>query len=41
VVDGDAVLEMNLKAMGEMYGGDVLEMTKELGPQMEEMLKMD
>jgi uncharacterized protein (DUF302 family) len=40
--DGKTYISMmNLKAMGEMYGGDVLEMTKELGPQMDEMLKMD
>ncbi len=32
---------MNLEVMGEMYGGDVLEMTKELGPQMQQMLKFD
>ena len=32
---------MNLEAMGQMYGGDVLEMTKELAPQMEQMLKLD
>jgi len=40
--DGKTYISMmNLKAMGEMYGGDVLEMTTELGPQMEEMLKLD
>ena len=34
--DGKTYISMmNLKAMGEMYGGDVLEMTKELAPQME------
>jgi len=27
--------------MGEMYGGDVMEMSKELAPQMEQMLKFD
>lgn len=32
---------MNLEAMGQMYGGGVLEMTKELAPQMEQMLKLD
>jgi uncharacterized protein (DUF302 family) len=32
---------MNLDAMGQMYGGDVLEMTQELAPQMEQMLKFD
>ena len=32
---------MNLKAMGEMYGGDVLTMTEELGPQMDQMLRFD
>jgi len=32
---------MNLEVMGEMYGGDVLEMTKELGPQMQQMLQFD
>jgi uncharacterized protein (DUF302 family) len=32
---------MNLEVMGEMFGGDVLEMTKELAPQMAEMLKFD
>jgi len=35
------VAMMNLDAMGQMYGGDVLEMTKELAPQMAEMLKFD
>ena len=32
---------MNLHMMGEMYGGDVMEMSKELAPQMEQMLKFD
>ena len=32
---------MNLKAMGQMYGGDVLTMTEELGPQMDQMLRFD
>ena len=32
---------MNLDAMGRMYGGDVAEMAKELGPQMEQMLRFD
>ena len=35
------VAMMNLEAMGQMYGGDVLVMTKELAPQMAEMLKFD
>ena len=35
------VAMMNLEAMGQMYGGDVIEMTKELAPQMEQMLKFD
>ena len=35
------VAMMNLDVMGQMYGGDVLEMTKELAPQMEQMLKFD
>ena len=40
--DGNTYVSMmNLEAMGQMYGGDVLEMTKELGPQMEQMLKFD
>ncbi len=32
---------MNLDAMGMMYGGDVAEMSKELAPQMEQMLRFD
>jgi len=32
---------MNLEMMGDMYGGDVLEMAKELAPQMQQMLKFD
>jgi len=32
---------MNLQMMGEMYGGDVMEMSKELAPQMQQMLKFD
>ncbi len=40
--DGKTYISMmNLKAMGEMYGGDVLTMTKELGPQMDQMLRFD
>ncbi len=40
--DGKTYISMmNLEAMGQMYGGDVLEMTKELGPQMQQMLKLD
>ena len=36
--DGKTYISMmNLEAMGQMYGGDVLEMTKELGPQMQQM----
>lgn len=35
------VAMMNLDAMGQMYGGDVLVMTKELAPQMAQMLKFD
>ncbi|MGB0722091.1 MAG: DUF302 domain-containing protein [Gammaproteobacteria bacterium] len=31
---------MNLKLMGEMYGGDVAQMASELAPQMEQMLKL-
>jgi len=39
--DGKTYISMmNLEAMGKMYGGDVLEMTQELGPQMEEMLNL-
>jgi uncharacterized protein (DUF302 family) len=37
--DGKTYISMmNLDAMGRMYGGDVLEMTQELAPQMEKML---
>lgn len=32
---------MNLKLMGEMYGGDVARMAEELAPQMEKMLKFE
>ena len=40
--DGKTYIAMvNLEMMGEMYGGDVLEMTKELAPQMQQMLKFD
>jgi uncharacterized protein (DUF302 family) len=40
--DGKTYISMmNLEAMGKMYGGDVLEMTQELGPQMEEMLNLE
>ena len=40
--DGKTYISMmNLKAMGEMYGGDVLTMTEELGPQMDQMLRFD
>jgi len=40
--DGQTYIAMmNLQMMGEMYGGDVLEMTKELAPQMQQMLKFD
>jgi uncharacterized protein (DUF302 family) len=35
------VAMMNLEAMGNMYGGEVKEMTEELAPQMEQMLKFD
>lgn len=35
------VAMMNLDLMGQMYGGDVIEMAKELAPQMEQMLKFD
>lgn len=35
------VAMMNLEAMGQMYGGDVLKMTNELAPQMAQMLKFD
>ena len=35
------VAMMNLEAMGQMYGGVVLEVTEELAPQMQEMLKFD
>lgn len=31
---------MNLQAMGAMYGGDVLDMVAELGPQMDAMLQL-
>ncbi len=31
---------MNLKLIGQMFGGDVAKMTSELGPQMEAMLKL-
>ena len=32
---------MNLELMGQMYGGDVAEMARELAPQMEAMIKLD
>ena len=32
---------MNLKLMGQMYGGDVATMATELAPQMDQMLKFD
>lgn len=32
---------MNLKVMGQMFGGDVAELAKELEPQMKAMLKFD
>lgn len=35
------VAMMNLELMGDMYGGDVKEMAKELAPQMQQMLKFD
>lgn len=35
------VAMMNLEAMGQMYGGDVLEMSRELAPQMEQMIRFD
>ena len=31
---------MNLDLMGAMYGGDVAEMAKELGPQMDAMVNL-
>lgn len=40
--DGKTYISMmNLKLMGQMYGGDVAEMSDELAPQMEAMLKLD
>jgi uncharacterized protein (DUF302 family) len=40
--DGKTYISMmNLDLMGQMYGADVAEMTSELGPQMEQMLKME
>ena len=40
--DGKTYISMmNLDAMGKMYGGDVLEMTQELGPQMEKMFELE
>jgi len=40
--DGKTYISMmNLKVMGEIYGGDVLTMTEELGPQMDQMLRFD
>lgn len=35
------VAMMNLNMMGEMFGGDVAEMARELGPQMDQMLKLE
>jgi uncharacterized protein (DUF302 family) len=35
------VAMMNLELMGEMYGGDVLEMSRELAPQMAQMIRFD
>jgi uncharacterized protein (DUF302 family) len=35
------VAMMNLDAMAAMYGGDVEDMARELGPQMDAMLKFD
>ena len=40
--DGKTYISMmNLEAMGMMYGGDVAKMSKELAPQMEQMLALD
>lgn len=40
--DGKTYISMmNLNVMAEIYGGDVREMAKELGPQMESMLTFD
>ena len=40
--DGKVYVAMfDLKVMGEMFGGDVREMAKELAPQMDAMLKFD
>jgi uncharacterized protein (DUF302 family) len=40
--DGKTYISMmNLDAMGKMYGGDVLEMAAELGPQMQKMLELE
>jgi uncharacterized protein (DUF302 family) len=35
------VAMMNLELMGEMYGGEVLEMSQELAPQMAQMIRFD
>jgi uncharacterized protein (DUF302 family) len=32
---------MNLDMMGQLYGGDVADMAKELGPQMDAMTRLD
>jgi uncharacterized protein (DUF302 family) len=32
---------MNLDMMGQLYGGDVADMARELGPQMDAMTKLD
>jgi uncharacterized protein (DUF302 family) len=40
--DGQTYVSMmNLEMMGQMYGGDVAEMARELGPQMDAMLLFD
>jgi uncharacterized protein (DUF302 family) len=40
--DGKTYISMmNLELMGQMYGGDVAEMAKELAPQMEAMVDLD
>lgn len=35
------VAMMNLEMMGEMYGGEVREMSRELAPQMAQMIRFD
>jgi uncharacterized protein (DUF302 family) len=40
--DGKTYISMmNLELMGQMYGGDVAEMARELAPQMEAMVNLE